>query len=195
MVRKISKFQLPALERLSKIIDYKTGTEITDLFRKAGYEDIKHDGGTKWRFLDQTFNEKNDFTEEDLIYLKYGLEKNIVEIVISHSTENKHDAENISTILCDFSAWIEVFIALEDLQPAQKFEEDIIYNLNICGLFRSISVKKHCRFKLCAIKTSIHGEKSHRIFLIFSASCLFSVECDISQQYPNHISNESNLLP
>ena len=76
MVRKISKFKLPALERLSKIIDYKTGTEITDLFRKAGYEDIKHDGGTKWRFLYQTFNENNDVTEEDLICsMKYVFNK------------------------------------------------------------------------------------------------------------------------
>ena len=40
--------------------------------------------------------------------------------MIKHSTENKHDAENIKNILCDFSPWIEDFI--DDLQPAQNFD-------------------------------------------------------------------------
>ena len=71
MVIKISKFKLPALERLSKIIDYKTGTEITDLFRKAGFEDIKHDGGTKWRFLYQTFNELQNKDLGQYIIVKF----------------------------------------------------------------------------------------------------------------------------
>ena len=45
-------FKLPALEALAKIIgDRYTGTEISELFRKAGFPEIAHDGGTKWRFV------------------------------------------------------------------------------------------------------------------------------------------------
>ena len=45
-------FKLSALEALAKIIgDRYTGTEITELFRKAGFPEIVHDGGTKWRFV------------------------------------------------------------------------------------------------------------------------------------------------
>jgi uncharacterized protein (TIGR02391 family) len=57
MTHKLDPFQLPALEQLSKIIDVHSGTEITDLFRKAGIEGISHDGSTKWRFLYRTFEE------------------------------------------------------------------------------------------------------------------------------------------
>lgn len=54
----LEPFKLPALERLSQIIgDLYTGSQITDLFRKAGIEGIGHDGGTKWRFLYRTFEE------------------------------------------------------------------------------------------------------------------------------------------
>jgi len=46
------RFQLPAFERLAKIIcGAYTGKEITDLLKKAGFETVAHDGGTKWRFL------------------------------------------------------------------------------------------------------------------------------------------------
>ena len=48
----LEPFKLPALEALAKIIgDRYTGTEITELFRKAGFSEIVHDGGTKWRFV------------------------------------------------------------------------------------------------------------------------------------------------
>ena len=51
-------FKLPALERIARIVgDYFTGSEITELFRKSGYPEISHDGGTKWRFLYSTFEE------------------------------------------------------------------------------------------------------------------------------------------
>lgn len=51
-------FKLAALERLSKIIgDAFSGTQLTDLFRKAGIDGIAHDGSTKWRFLYQVFEE------------------------------------------------------------------------------------------------------------------------------------------
>jgi len=58
------KFELPALERLAKIIgDAYTGTEITDLFRKADFPTIRHGGGTKWRFL---------YDEFERMQAKYG---------------------------------------------------------------------------------------------------------------------------
>lgn len=48
----LEQFKLPALEALAKIIgDRYTGTEISELFRKAGFPNIVHDGGTKWRFV------------------------------------------------------------------------------------------------------------------------------------------------
>ena len=53
---KIEPFKLAALKRFAEIIgDAFSGSEITDLFRKAGFPDIGHDGGTKWRFLYATF--------------------------------------------------------------------------------------------------------------------------------------------
>lgn len=48
----IEPFKLPALEALAKIIgDRYTGSEISEMFRKAGFPEITHDGGTKWRFV------------------------------------------------------------------------------------------------------------------------------------------------
>ncbi|KKS29168.1 MAG: hypothetical protein UV83_C0006G0019 [candidate division WWE3 bacterium GW2011_GWE2_43_18] len=48
----LEPFKLPALEALAKIIgDNYTGSEISELFRKAGFPEISHDGGTKWRFV------------------------------------------------------------------------------------------------------------------------------------------------
>lgn len=63
------RFQLPALERLAKVIgDTYTGTEITDLFRKAGFETMAHDGGTKWRFLYAAFERmQRDYGPESVL--------------------------------------------------------------------------------------------------------------------------------
>jgi len=48
----LESFKLPALEAMAKIIgDHFTGTEVSELFRKAGFPQIRHDGGTKWRFV------------------------------------------------------------------------------------------------------------------------------------------------
>jgi len=48
----LEAFKLPALETLAKIIgDRYTGSEVSELFRKAGFPEISHDGGTKWRFV------------------------------------------------------------------------------------------------------------------------------------------------
>ncbi len=48
----LEPFKLPALEALAKIIgDRYTGPEISEYFRKAGFSEISHDGGTKWRFV------------------------------------------------------------------------------------------------------------------------------------------------
>ena len=49
--------------------------------------------------------------------------ENIVKIFISHSSKNKHDAKNIKNILRDFFPCIEVFVAHDDLQPTQNFNE------------------------------------------------------------------------
>lgn len=49
---KIEPFSLSALERIAKIIgDSRTGSQITELFRKTGFPHIQHDGSTKWRFI------------------------------------------------------------------------------------------------------------------------------------------------
>jgi uncharacterized protein (TIGR02391 family) len=47
-------FQPEAIEQLAQIIgDNYSGTEITRLFRRAGFPAIVHDGTTKWRFADR----------------------------------------------------------------------------------------------------------------------------------------------
>lgn len=57
-MKQISPFSLSALEALSKIIgDRYTGTEISELFNKAGFPDIVHDSSTKWRFVYATFQD------------------------------------------------------------------------------------------------------------------------------------------
>jgi len=42
------------MEQLAQIVagNY-SGTEITRLFRRAGFSDVRHDGTTKWRFVDR----------------------------------------------------------------------------------------------------------------------------------------------
>lgn len=48
----LNPFSLSALQKLAIIIgDYRTGSEITELFRKAGFPEIRHDRSTKWRFV------------------------------------------------------------------------------------------------------------------------------------------------
>ncbi len=67
---RLEPFQLSALEHISRIIaDRYTGTEITDLFRKAGFTGIGHDGGTKWRFLYSTLEQlqKRDYGPYQII--------------------------------------------------------------------------------------------------------------------------------
>lgn len=51
-MKRLEPFKLSALEELSKIIAGRyTGSEVTLLFRKAGFPNIRHDGSTKWRFV------------------------------------------------------------------------------------------------------------------------------------------------
>lgn len=51
-MKRLDPFALPALRALSEIIANRySGSEITDLFKKAGFPNIKHDGSTKWRFV------------------------------------------------------------------------------------------------------------------------------------------------
>ena len=67
---KIEPFKLAALERMSKVIgEYFTGTEISELFKKSGCPEIIHDGGTKWRFLYETFEnlQKKEFGSRTIL--------------------------------------------------------------------------------------------------------------------------------
>ena len=51
-MKQIEPFSLSALEEIAKIIGARyTGSEITELFRKADFPHIRHDGSTKWRFV------------------------------------------------------------------------------------------------------------------------------------------------
>lgn len=69
----LEPFKLSALESIAKIIgDRYTGTEITEFFRKAGFPEITHNGGTKWRFVYTSL--------EELQKQKYGPE-NVVKII------------------------------------------------------------------------------------------------------------------
>lgn len=55
------KFELVALENLAKLIgDYNTGSQITGLFKKAGFPEIVHDDNTKWRFVYDTFEKMQE---------------------------------------------------------------------------------------------------------------------------------------
>lgn len=55
------KFKLAAIEALSVIIaDNYSGSEITTLFKKAGFPEIIHDGTTKWKFICATFEEMQE---------------------------------------------------------------------------------------------------------------------------------------
>lgn len=68
----VEPFKLPALERMAKIVgDSFTGTEITQLFKKSGYSEISHDGGTKWRFLYSTFEKLQKRKFGSYIILKF----------------------------------------------------------------------------------------------------------------------------
>jgi len=58
MSQELEPFRNEALETLAQIIGvHYTGSEITRLFHNSGYQDITHDGGTKWRFVSAAFDE------------------------------------------------------------------------------------------------------------------------------------------
>lgn len=51
-MKEMKQFNLSALEKLAKIIGERySGSEITELFRKAGFPNVHHDGSTKWKFV------------------------------------------------------------------------------------------------------------------------------------------------
>jgi len=59
----IEQFNLSALEAIAQIIgDRYKGSEITELFKKAGFPEIVHDGSTKWRFV---YAELQDLQKQD----------------------------------------------------------------------------------------------------------------------------------
>ena len=58
MTEQLQPFQSEALDTLAQVIGgHFTGSEITKLFRRSGFSDVVHDGGTKWRFVASTFTE------------------------------------------------------------------------------------------------------------------------------------------
>ena len=78
----LEPFKLSALEALAKIIgDHYTGSEITEFFRKAGFPEFVHDGGTKWRFVYASL--------ETLQKQKYG-PVNIIKIIEQLSDPQEH---------------------------------------------------------------------------------------------------------
>ena len=55
--KSVSPLSAEALEGLAQVVgDFFTGTQITSLFNRAGYSDIVHNGGTKWRFVAVAFD-------------------------------------------------------------------------------------------------------------------------------------------
>ncbi len=59
--KRIERLPEGVLEHLAKVIgDYRTGSEIAELLRIAGYQDRSSFEGTKWRFLYGLFKEFND---------------------------------------------------------------------------------------------------------------------------------------
>ncbi len=65
--KKLQRFPEGVLEHISKTIgDYKTGSEIAELLRNAGYPNKSFVAGTKWRFLYELFKEFNDKTDGQL---------------------------------------------------------------------------------------------------------------------------------
>lgn len=58
MSTELSPLRPEAIETLARIIgQYFTGVEISRLFERSSFGDLRHDGGTKWRFVEQAFNE------------------------------------------------------------------------------------------------------------------------------------------
>lgn len=54
MSLELQPFRLEAIDNLAQVVgDNYSGTEITRLFRRAGFPSITHDGATKWRFVAQ----------------------------------------------------------------------------------------------------------------------------------------------
>lgn len=57
----LDRFSHEVLEYIAKLIgETRTGSEITEFFKVAGYPRIHHDGGTKWRFVYAALQELND---------------------------------------------------------------------------------------------------------------------------------------
>jgi len=56
----LEKFPEGVLEHIAKTIgDYRTGSEIADLLRNAGYSELSQISGTKWRYLYDVFKQLN----------------------------------------------------------------------------------------------------------------------------------------
>ena len=58
MTQDLRPFRPEALEMLAQVVgDHYSGSDITRLFQRSGYQDIAHDGRTKWRFVAEAFEQ------------------------------------------------------------------------------------------------------------------------------------------
>ena len=72
-MRRMEPLSLSALEHIARIVGERyTGSEISELFRKAGFPEVRHDGSTKWRFVYASL--------ERLQTEKYGIH-NVVRVI------------------------------------------------------------------------------------------------------------------
>ncbi len=117
MVIEITKLELPALKRLSKIISVRTGTEITDLFRNAGYGHIKHDERTKWKFLYQTFDEFQDQSKGQYIIIKFLETACNPQEFFEYPDSRKSFVDEINTVLAFYN------LKINDQGKAQHVSE------------------------------------------------------------------------
>lgn len=65
-----------------------------------------------------------------------GFAGKTLRLFLSYSAEDKIIAGQIKTILEKFD--VRVFLAHEDIQPTQEWEEEIIHNLNNCDVFLTL---------------------------------------------------------
>ncbi len=57
---KVKKFVMTVYGIAKVLGETRTGSEITEFFRVAGYANIQHDGGTKWRFVYAALQDLNE---------------------------------------------------------------------------------------------------------------------------------------
>lgn len=123
------EFKLSAIEALSKIIAGKyTGSEITILFKKAGFPEIVHDGSTKWKFVCEIFEKMQNESIEGF----YKILK-VLEVVcdpqeyLLNPKEYNEILENINRVLIfynlkfnDEGVLNQLIVSNRKLKPSNK---------------------------------------------------------------------------